>query len=130
MKAAALEASYERTEGRFALLLRRLSNIDLSRSTGIAFDIASTADASVVVSLELKNGRRFRQTIFPPPGREVFHVNLKFSDFEGDGKLEPAQLKSLALTDISGAEGASGPNTLWIGKVEEGGRSAVTFRAA
>jgi hypothetical protein len=115
----ALEAAYEQTQGHYGVLLRRLGNLDLAKATGLAFDIASKTDATVIVSLELKNGRRFNQTIYPPGDREVFHVKLNFSDFEGDGKLDPAQLKSLALTDVSAAEGGSGQaNTLWIGSVE------------
>jgi hypothetical protein len=114
----ALEAAYEQTQGHYGILLRRISHLDLSRANGLAFDIASKTDATVIVSLELKNGRRFNQTIFPPGDREVFHVKLSFSDFEGAGKLDPAQLKSLALTDISAAEGGGQANTLWIGKVE------------
>ena len=118
LKEGALEAHYEQTQGHYGLLLRRLSNLDLSKATGLAFDIASKVDATVIVSLELKNGRRFHQTIYPPTAREMLHVQLKFGDFEGDGKLDPAQLKSLGIADISAAEGAAGPNTLWIGKVE------------
>jgi hypothetical protein len=115
----ALEASYEQTQGHYGLVLRRISQLDLARATGLAFDIASKTDATVIVSLELRNGHRFNRTIYPPGDGEVFHVRLRFSDFEGDGKLDSAQLKSLALTDISAAEGGGGQaNTLWIGKVE------------
>jgi hypothetical protein len=115
----ALEAVYEQTQGHYGILLRRIAHLDLAQAKGLAFDIASKTEATVIVSLELKNGRRFNQTIYPPADREVFHVKLSFSDFTGDGKLDPAQLKSLALTDISAAEGGGGQsNTLWIGKVE------------
>ncbi|HXK03356.1 MAG TPA: hypothetical protein VMS37_13195 [Verrucomicrobiae bacterium] len=115
---SALEASYEQTQGRYGVLLRRLAQLDLSKATGVAFDIASKVDTTVIVSLELKNGRRFNQTIYPPPNSEVFHVSLKFSDFSGDGKLDPSLLKSMALTDVTAAEGGGQPNTLWIGKVQ------------
>ena len=118
LKTGALEANYEQMAGPIGVMVHRLSHIDLSQATGIAFDIASRTDATVVVSLELKDGRRFHQTIYPPPAQEVFHVNLKFSDFEGTGTLEPAKLKSLTMTDVAGVEGNTGPNTLWIGRVE------------
>jgi hypothetical protein len=113
----AVEAAYEQTQGHYGVLMRRLSNLDLAKATGVSFDIASQTDATLIVSLELKGGRRFNQTIYPPPGREVFHVRLKFSDFEGEGKLDPAQLKSLGFTDVTAAEGGGQPNTLWIGNV-------------
>jgi hypothetical protein len=118
LKTSAMEVNYEQVAGPLGILVHRLSHLDLSQAGGIAFDIASKADASIVVSLELKDGRRFSQTIYPPPAQEVFHVNLKFTDFEGQGTLEAAKLKSLAMTDVSGAEGKEGSNTLWIGKVE------------
>ena len=45
-------------------------------------------------------------------------MKLQFSDFNGEGKLDAGQLKSLALTDVSAAEGGGGrTNTLWIGRV-------------
>lgn len=119
LQEGALEAAYEQAEGRYGVLLRRLAQLDLSQATGLAFDIASRVEATVVISLELRNGRRFHQQIFPPAGGEVFHVGLKFSDFSGDGKLDPSQLKSLALSDVTAAQGGGGQaNTLWVGKVE------------
>jgi hypothetical protein len=119
LRSAALEATYEQTAGRYGVVLRRLSNLDLSKATGLAFEIASRTEAIVIVSLELKNGRRFNQTIYPPGQGEVFPVRLQFSDFSGEGKLNPGQLKSLALTDVSAAESGGGnTNTLWIGRVE------------
>jgi hypothetical protein len=119
LHARALEASYEQTQGRYGLLVRRLSHLDLSKAAGVSFDIASRADATMIVSIELKNGRRFNQTIFPPGKSEVFHVKLNFSDFEGEGSLDAALLKSMALADVSAAEGGGGQaNTLWIANVE------------
>ena len=115
----ALEAVYEQTQGHYGLLVHRLSHLDLAKAKRLAFDVASTTDATLVVSLELKNGKRFNQTIYPPGGKEVFQVDLKLTDFEGTGTLDAAQLKSLTITDISAAEGGSGQtNTLWIGRVE------------
>jgi hypothetical protein len=118
LKMGAMQADYQQIAGPIGVIVHRLSHLDLSQATGIAFDIASKVDATVVVSLELKDGRRFHQTIYPPPNSEVFHVNLKFSDFEGTGSLEPSKLKALSMTDVAGVEGNTGPNTLWIGKVE------------
>ena len=114
----ALQAMYPQVQGRIAVLLRPLSNLDLSRSAGLSFDVASKTDATLVVSLELKNGRRFNQTIYPPGEGEVFHVKLSFGDFEGEGKIDPAQLKSMSLADVTAAEGGGAENILWIGKLE------------
>jgi hypothetical protein len=119
LHSGALEATYQQTQGRLGILVRRLANLDLAQATSLAFEVASTSDVTLVVSLELKNGKRFNQTIYPPGSKEVFHVELKLADFEGTGKLDPSQLKSLALADISAAESGSGQaNTLWIGRVE------------
>jgi hypothetical protein len=115
----ALEAHYEQAEGQFELLTRRLSNLDLSKATRLSFDIASQREATLILSLEQKGGRRHNLTIYPPGAREVFHVNVKLSDFEGTGKLDPSQLKTLTITDITAAAGgATASNTIWIGKVE------------
>jgi len=119
-----LQASYEQTEGHYAVLTRRLGQLDLSKARRLAFDVASEHDATLVVSLEMKapagkQGTRYNMTIYPPGAKEVFHVNLNLADFEGPGKLDPAQLKALAITDITRAEGgATQANTIWIGKIE------------
>ena len=119
LETRALQAKYQQAEGQFGLLLRPLSNFDLSQATRLAFDIASEHESTLVISLELKQGGRYNLTIYPPGGREPFHVNLKLSDFEGPGKLDPAKLKSLGITDITVASGgAPATNMIWIGKVE------------
>jgi len=119
LRMRALQARYQQVEGQFEVLLRPLSNIDLSKATRLAFDIASEHESTLVVSLELKQGARYNLTIYPPGGRELFHVNLKLADFEGPGTLDPAKLKSLGITDITAASGgAPATNTIWIGKVE------------
>ncbi len=115
----AMEAAYVQAEGHYGLLLRRLANLDLSKATRLAFDVASEREATLVISLETKKGQRFHLTIFPPGKREVFHVKLRLADFEGSGRLESGQLKSIAITDISAAGGgAAVANTIWIGRVE------------
>jgi hypothetical protein len=49
-----------------------------------------------------------------PPSRGV-----KLEDFQGQGKLDPALLKTLIVTDPAGAgDGAGTHNRIWIGKVE------------
>jgi hypothetical protein len=126
-----LEVSYEQTEGQYAVLLRRLSNFDLAQTTRVSFDIASEHDTTLLISLEIKkrggDGPRYTITIFPPADRKVFHVNLALSDFQRDqtqpnaapAKLDPSQLNSIAIMDISAAAGAeAGPNKIWIGKLE------------
>jgi hypothetical protein len=123
-----LQASYEQVEGKFAVLVGRLSNLDLSKAKRVAFDVASEHEATLVVSLEMKKpgsdqGPRFNVTIYPPAGRKVFHVNLSLDTFEPDQngtvKLDPARLKSIAITDVTAAAGGeAGSNTIWIGKVE------------
>ncbi|MBZ5606718.1 MAG: hypothetical protein LAP38_00560 [Acidobacteriia bacterium] len=128
----ALEAAYEQTEGRFALLVRRLSNLDLSKAGRLAFDIASERDAVLVVSLELSEARksdgpRYNLTIFPPADRKPFHVNLRLADFEhdpnspvaGPAHVDASRLKSLTITDVTAASGGdTGSNRIWIGNVQ------------
>ncbi len=118
LKTPALRAAYPLGEGRFTALVRRVSNIDLSKATHLAFDIASEHETTLVLSLETKSGGRYNQTIYPPGGREPFHVNLKLSDFEGSGHLDPGQVKSLFVVDISAATGGTAEsNTIWVANV-------------
>jgi hypothetical protein len=115
----AMQASYQQMDARYGLMLRRLSGIDIAKAERLAFELASEHEATLIVSLETKKGERYNLTIYPPGKREIFHVSLKFSDFEGKGTLDPAQLKSLAITDISAAGGGTEQaNTIWIGNVE------------
>jgi hypothetical protein len=128
----ALQAAYEQTDGRYPLLIRRLSNLDLSKAGRLAFDVASQRDAVLVVSLELNaphksDGPRYNLTVFPPPDRKPFHVNLRLADFEHDANspapgpahVDASRLKTLAITDITAASGGDGgPNTIWIANLE------------
>jgi hypothetical protein len=122
--APALQASYEQNEGRYAVLSRRIGQLDLSKAGRLAFDVASVHDATLVVALETKSaggkpGPRYNMTIYAPAAQEVFHVSLNLADFEGPGKLDPAQLKTLLITDVTAAQGgATQSNTIWLGKVE------------
>ena len=119
----ALQASYEQNEGHYAVLSRRIGHLDLSKARRLAFDVASVHDATLVVALETKGsggkpGPRYNMTIYAPAAQEVFHVDLNLADFEGPGRLDPAQLKTLLITDVTAAGGgATQPNTIWIGKV-------------
>jgi len=88
------------------------------------FDVASDQDTILLVALEVKRpgaaqGPRFNLPIYPPGKHEVFHVSIKLEDFQGQGKLDPSQLKTLIITDPSGAgDGVGTHNRIWIGKVE------------
>lgn len=120
----ALEASYDETDAPRPVLLRRIGNHDLSRAGRLDFDVASDEDVTLVVALEVNRpgvaqGPRFTLPIYPPGKREVFHVSVKLEDFQGQGVLDPAQLKTLIITDPAGAGDAVGThNRIWIGKVE------------
>ena len=120
----ALEASYEQRDNPLPVLVRRIANYNLARAARLDFDVASDEETTLVVALEMKQpgaaqGPRFTLPIFPPGKREVFHVSVKLEDFEGPGKLNPAQLKTLMVTDPAGAgDGVGTHNRIWIGKVE------------
>jgi hypothetical protein len=107
-----MQAATGLSEGRFGLIVRRVSTLDLSKATRLAFDIASQNETTLVISLEMKNGKRFTQTVYPPGTREAFRVNLKLEDFEGEGTFDAGQWKSIAIADTLGK-----PNTIWIAKV-------------
>jgi hypothetical protein len=114
----ALQASYQQIEGQLTVMLRRLTSFDLSKATRLAFDVASEHESTMIVSLETRTGARYTMQVYPPGAREVFHVDLKLSDFEGSGKLDPAQLKSISIVDATASTGgAEGQNTIWIANV-------------
>jgi len=128
----ALEAAYEQTEGRLAILQRRLANFNLAAAKRLSFDIASDRDTVLMLSLEMSqpranDGPRYNLTIFPPADRKPFHVNLLLSDFERDAnspnleppRLDPSRLKSFTITDVTSVTGGeTGANTIWIGNLQ------------
>jgi hypothetical protein len=121
----ALEAVYDQTEPPLLpSILRRIGNYDLSKAVRLDFDVASDQDTTLAVALEVKRpgaqqGPRFNLPIYPPGKHEVFHVSIRLEDFQGQGKLDPSQLKTLIITDPTGGGDAVGThNRIWIGKVE------------
>ncbi len=120
----ALEASYEQSDNPLPILLRRIGNYDLSKAARLDFDVASDVETTLAIALEVNRpgfaqGPRYTLPIYPPSKREPFHVSVKLDDFQGQGKLDPSQLKTLILTDPSGAgDGVGTHNRIWIGKVE------------
>jgi len=122
----ALQASYQPTEGQLEVLVRRVSNPQLADSKRLAFDVASERETTLMVALEMTNpdggqGPRFTSLVYPPGGREVFHVDLKLENFDGIGHFDPAHWRSIAIVDVTGSAGGGGePNTLWIGNVAAG----------
>lgn len=120
----AIQATYEQREGQFALLLRRVGQTEAAGTKRLVFDVASEHEATLVISLETRKpgggqGPRYTLPIYPPGGKEVFHVDLKFSDFQGDGPFDPALWRTIAIMDITAASGGGdGANTVWVGNIE------------
>lgn len=123
LKAPALQASYQQVKGQFQLLVRRMSGEDLAKAKRLVFDIASDNEVTLMLSLEMNKpeggqGPRFTMPLFPPGGKEVFHVNVDLADFHGDGKFDPSKWRTMAIVDISTASGGTPvANTIWIGNV-------------
>ena len=119
--ARALEASYEHHQGELEVLVRREGGARASgaKPTRLVFDIASEHEVTLMLSLEMNKpgggqGPRYLLPIFPPGGREVFHVDVKFADLQGPGKFDPDHWRTTAILDITDADGS---NTVWIGNV-------------
>ena len=118
----ALQASYSHREGQFDLLVRREAGHALGRESKperLVFDIASEKEVTLMISLEMKKtgggeGQRYMLPIYPPGGREVFHVDVKLADFRGPGTFDPGQWTSTAILDVTDADGQ---NTIWLGNV-------------
>ena len=125
--AHALQASYHQQDGQVELLVRRVAPSAFPKASRLSFDIASEHDVTLMVSLEMQRpagkageGPRFSLPIYPPGGREVFHVDLSLADFKGPaGVFNPAQWRTIAIVDATAAEGGGGQdNTIWIGNLE------------
>ena len=123
----AMQASYRQQDGQLSLLVRRVANPALSKAKHLSFDIASEREVTLVIALEMKKqkpgggeGPRFSLPIYPPGGKEVFHVDLDLADFKGpDGAFDPAQWRSIAIVDATAAGGGGeADNTIWIGRME------------
>lgn len=122
--APALQASYHAVEGQLGLLVRRVGDPALAKAKRLSFDIASEHEVTLVVALEMKKqtpgggeGPRFSIPIYPPGGKEVFHVDLNLADFKGPaGAFDPSQWRSIAILDPGGDGEAD--NTIWIGRIE------------
>jgi hypothetical protein len=119
-----LQAAYTPAEGQLEALVRRVSNPQLAQAKRLVFDVASEHETTLVVALEMTKpgggqGPRFTTQVYPPGGREVFHVDLKLENFTGEGHFDPARWRSIAILDVTGSAGGGGePNTLWIGNVQ------------
>ena len=127
LKAKTMEVVYQRAESKIALLTRRLSQLNLAKSKGVSFNLASENDAVIAVSIELKvqgggGGPRYTTTIPLKAGAEAMRVALNFSDFDhdenspaGPATLDPSVIKSISIMDINAMTGGDlGPNKLLI----------------
>lgn len=120
-----LEASYKQQEGELEVLVRRVSSPQLAQAKRLVFDVASEHESTIVITLEMTNpeggsGPRFSLPIYPPGGKEIFHVDLKLENFDGPpGHFDPARWRSIAILDVTGSGGGvDGQNTLWIGNMQ------------
>lgn len=122
----AMQASYRPVEGRVGLLVRRVGDPALARAKHLSFDVASEREATLVVSLEMKKagpgggeGPRFSLPVYPPGGKEVFHVDLDLADFKSPlGAFDPARWRTIAILDATSADSGDDSNTIWIGNIE------------
>jgi hypothetical protein len=119
----ALQASYQPVERQLQVLVRRVSSPALAQAKRLVFDVASEREATLLVVVEMTRpgggtGPRFTMPVYPPGGREVFHVDLRLADFSGTGQFDPARWRTIVILDMSGAD--AGANTLWIGNLAAG----------
>ncbi|HUA59014.1 MAG TPA: hypothetical protein VML19_09695 [Verrucomicrobiae bacterium] len=121
----ALQASYRQTNGELEVLVRRVANPNLAHAKRLVFDVASENEATLMIAIEMTNpkggqGPRYTMPIYPPGGKEVFHVDLKLDSFDGPpGHFDPARWRTIAILDVTASGGgAEGRNTLWIGNLQ------------
>lgn len=122
----AMQASYRPVEGLVGLLVRRVGDPALAKAKHLSFDVASVHEATLVVSVEMKKqgpgggeGPRFSLPVYPPGGKELFHVDLNLADFKSPlGTFDPARWRTIAILDATSADAGDGANTIWIGNIE------------
>jgi hypothetical protein len=133
---AGYEVKYEQTSAKYVAIIHGLSHLDLGHATALSFDVASLKPATDTVYLEERNpghdvGPRYISTLDIAGGSIPSHVTLALSDFNPDatgptdldGRLSPANLKSMALIDVTGGRLiAPERNTLWISSIEANAR--------
>lgn len=140
----ALEAQYFQSEGRFVLITHAVGRLDLRNAVRLDFDIASVKDARLILSLEKRRagasqGPRYTTTLDVPGNSKPVHQSISFADLtldengpaDPDGKLNPDQIKSISLTDITGAfSHEQQQNTIWIAQMraqtQAGGKTGQT----
>jgi hypothetical protein len=127
----ALEARYQQLEGKFVVIAHPLGHVDLHDTGSLSFDIASNKDAQIVVALEKRKpgsneGPRYNTSFQVPGNRQVVHKSIPFAEFQLDenspadpeGKLNPDQIKTVSLLDITAAfSHEQQQNTLWLGQL-------------
>lgn len=128
----ALEVRYQQLEGKFVVIAHPLGHVDLHGSGSLSFDIASNKDAQIVMALEKRKpgsneGPRYNASFQVPGNRQVLHKSISFAEFQLDengpadpeGKLNPDQIKSVSLLDITAAfSHEQQQNTLWLGQLK------------
>jgi hypothetical protein len=120
-----LKFSYPRKMGKFHGLMRTVEKVDLSKARGLDLWLKTSHDGTYVVTLEEKDGSRFQKMVELQAGDGWKAFSFEIGDFaladdsqDDNGKLDPDQLKQVAIADLSSLSGSElGEARLWIDEV-------------
>jgi hypothetical protein len=128
-KTPALRVDYKQGDGGYIALIKGVNGLkgDTANDNFIV-DMAAAKSARIIITLEEKNGAHYALTLAVPGDSDPIHRALAFSQFtlsegntDDNGKLDLDQVKSITLTDVTGAFGiAKQKNTLWVGPLRIG----------
>lgn len=121
-----VKATYQQAPGKIAAMVRPLTKGLLTGATGLSFNIASRQGTKVLVQVEETSGGKYNAMADLTGGEKAEIITLPFSGFtpaddshDDNGKLNPEQIKSVMIIDVSGMMGgAQQANTLWMNKLK------------
>ncbi len=124
-KTRAMRVDYKQGDGQYVVLIRMLHNLKAAADDNFVIDVAAAKSARLILTLEEQNGAKYSLTLAVPGDSDPINRVLPLSSFalsegpaDDNGKLDLDKVKSLTITDVTGAFGiAKQKNTLWIGPI-------------
>lgn len=124
-KTRALRVDYIQGDSGYISVVRSVSGLPADAGDSLSFDFAAAKSSRMVVTLEEQNGAKYALQFAIPGDSDPIHRVFPLSEFALDenskdenNQLDITQVKSLSITDVTGAFGLPRQkNTLWIGPI-------------
>lgn len=124
-KTRALRVDYRQGDSSYISVIRTVSGLPADAGDSLSFDFAAAKSSRMVMTLEEQNGAKYALQFAIPGDSDPIHRVFALSEFALDEnskdtnqQLDITQVKSLSITDVTGAFGLpKQKNTLWIGPI-------------